>query len=313
MRYKIEKTRNWRKQTTGVKVIDTQTGQVVKSYSISDYLGSGRSREQAVGIMNRAAQAEMDTLQSSALTSDITGESYASEQDLKEAERKFELEENVEKFEERITESGRLREDLAGNMQARQQGQLLSQLQRSILGTGGDVAQVSALTPQIQESGQRSLQDYISQSQAKTQQDLAQFVPREITADYNLSNLQDAMSRFTMGEETKRAEIQAELTSDPEWWESIVGSVGGAAGQAAGTALVTQGLPYLAGLSDKNSKENISQVGILDNGLPVYLFNYKGDNTPQIGLMAQDVEKVNKDAVTEIDGMKHVYYAKAVK
>tara|TARA_B110000285_G_scaffold46494_1_gene52210 strand:+ start:743 stop:1684 length:942 start_codon:yes stop_codon:yes gene_type:complete len=313
MRYKIEKTRNWRKQTTGVKVIDTQTGQVVKSYSISDYLGSGRSREQAVGIMNRAAQAEMDTLQSSALTSDITGESYASEQDLKEAERKFELEENVEKFEERITESGRLREDLAGNMQARQQGQLLSQLQRSILGTGGDVAQVSALTPQIQESGQRSLQDYISQSQAKTQQDLAQFVPREITADYNLSNLQDAMSQFTMGEETKRAEIQAKLTSDPEWWESVVGSVGGAAGQAAGTALVTQGLPYLAGLSDKNSKENISQVGILDNGLPVYLFNYKGDNTPQIGLMAQDVEKVNKDAVTEIDGMKHVYYAKAVK
>tara|TARA_R110000796_G_C14526562_1_gene431403 strand:- start:122 stop:1063 length:942 start_codon:yes stop_codon:yes gene_type:complete len=313
MRYKIEKTRNWRKQTTGVKVIDTQTGQVVKSYSISDYLGSGRSREQAVGIMNRAAQAEMDTLQSSALTSDITGESYASEQDLKEAERKFELEENVEKFEERITESGRLREDLAGNMQARQQGQLLSQLQRSILGTGGDVAQVSALTPQIQESGQRSLQDYISQSQAKTQQDLAQFVPTEITADYNLSNLQDAMSQFTMGEETKRAEIQAKLTSDPEWWESVVGSVGGAAGQAAGTALVTQGLPYLAGLSDKNSKENISQVGILDNGLPVYLFNYKGDNTPQIGLMAQDVEKVNKDAVTEIDGMKHVYYAKAVK
>ena len=313
MRYKIEKTRNWRKQTTGVKVIDTQTGQVVKSYSISDYLGSGRSREQAVGIMNRAAQAEMNTLQSSAFTSDITGESYASEQDLKEAERKFELEENVEKFEERITESGRLREGLAGTIQARQQGQLLNQLQRSILGTGGDVTQVSALTPQIQESAQRSLQDYISQSQAKTQQDLAQFVPREITADYNLSNLQDAMSQFTMGEETRRADIQAKLTSDPEWWESVVGSVGSAAGTAAGTALVTKGLPYLAALSDKNSKENISQVGILDNGLPVYLFNYKGNNTPQIGLMAQDVEKVNKDAVTEIDGMKHVYYAKAVK
>ena len=313
MRYKIEKTRNWRKQTTGVKVIDTQTGQVVKSYSISDYLGSGRSREQAVGIMNRAAQAEMNTLQSSAFTSDITGESYASEQDLKEAERKFELEENVEKFEERITESGRLREGLAGTIQARQQGQLLNQLQRSILGTGGDVTQVSALTPQIQESAQRSLQDYISQSEAKTQEDLAQFVPREITADYNLSNLQDAMSQFTMGEETRRADIQAKLTSDPEWWESVVGSVGGAAGTAAGTALVTKGLPYLAALSDKNSKENISQVGILDNGLPVYLFNYKGNNTPQIGLMAQDVEKVNKDAVTEIDGMKHVYYAKAVK
>ena len=65
--------------------------------------------------------------------------------------------------------------------------------------------------------------------------------------------------------------------------------------------------------SDIRIKENISQVGLLDNGLPVYLFNYKGNKTPQIGLMAQDVEKVNKDAVVEIDGIKRVYYGKAVK
>ena len=289
---------------------------------------TGRRKENAKKLANSWIQNKLatDKLTSEGVTydeasgtyfSNKTNQSYASLEELNTAEfdfdRKAELEGKVEKFEERITESGRLREDLAGNIQARQQGQLLNQLQRSILGTGGDVAQVSALTPQIQESGQRSLQDYISQSQAKTQQDLAQFVPTEITADYNLSNLQDAMSRFTMGEETRRADIQAKLTSDPEWWESVVGSVGSAAGTAAGTALVTKGLPYLAALSDKNSKENISQVGILDNGLPVYLFNYKGNNTPQIGLMAQDVEKVNKDAVTEIDGMKHVYYAKAVK
>jgi hypothetical protein len=309
MRYKIQKTKNFTGATTGVKIIDTQTGQVVKNYSISSYIGGGVSREQAVGIMNREAEAELNTLQSSAFTSDITGESYGSEEDLKAAERRFELEEGVEKFEERITESGRIREDLASNIQARQQGQLLSQLQRSILGTGGDISQVSALTPQVQEAGQRSLQDYIAQSQAKTQQDLAQFVPTEIGAEYNLANLEDAMRRFTMGQETQRAQIQAGLDEQPEWWESIIGS----AGSAAGTALATKALPYLASLSDRNSKENISQVGMLDNGLPVYLFNYKGDNTPQIGLMAQDVEKVNKDAVKEIDGIKHVYYTKAVK
>jgi hypothetical protein len=313
MRYKIQKTKNFTGATTGVKIIDTQTGQVVKNYSISSYIGGGVSREQAVGIMNREAEAELNTLQSSAFTSDITGESYGSEEDLKAAERRFELEEGVEKFEERITEAGRIREDLAENIQARQQGQLLSQLQRSILGTGGDISQVSALTPQVQEAGQRSLQDYIAQSQATTQQQLAEFIPTEIGAEYNLANLEDAMKRFTMGEETRRAQIQAGLDEQPEWWESIIGSAGSAAGTAAGTALATKALPYLASLSDRNSKENISQVGILDNGLPVYLFNYKGDNTPQIGLMAQDVEKVNKDAVKEIDGIKHVYYTKAVK
>ena len=313
MRYKIQKTKNFRGATTGVKIIDNETGQVVKNYSISSYLGRGVSRKQAVGQMNRDAEAELNTLQSSAFTSDITGESYGSEEDLQAAERRFELEEGVEKFEGRITEAGRIREDLAENIQARQQGQLLSQLQRSILGTGGDISQVSALTPQVQEAGQRSLQDYIAQSQARTQQQLAEFVPTEIGAEYNLANLEDAMKRFTIGEETQRAQIQAGLDTQPEWWESIIGSAGSAAGTAAGTALVTKALPYLASLSDKNSKENISQVGILDNGLPVYLFNYKGNNTPQIGLMAQDVEKVNKDAVKEIDGVKHVYYTKAVK
>ena len=70
---------------------------------------------------------------------------------------------------------------------------------------------------------------------------------------------------------------------------------------------------YALQASDIRIKENISQVGSLDNGLPVYLFNYKGNKTPQIGLMAQDVEKVNNEAVVEIDGIKHVYYGKAVK
>jgi len=296
-RYTIQKTRSSiRGVTTGVKIIDNETGQTVATFNVDNYSGS---RKEKVGKMNRAAEAELGRLNESLVT--------------KEEERQAGLEEDVAKFEERITESGRIREDLAENIQARQQGQLLSQLQRSILGTGGDISQVSALTPQVQEAGQRSLQDYIAQSQARTQQQLAEFVPTEIGAEYNLANLEDAMKRFTIGEETKRAQIQAGLDTQPEWWESIIGSAGSAAGTAAGTALVTKALPYLASLSDKNSKENISQVGILDNGLPVYLFNYKGNNTPQIGLMAQDVEKVNKDAVKEIDGIKHVYYTKAVK
>jgi len=289
-RYTIQKTRSSiRGVTTGVKIIDNETGQTVATFNVDNYSGS---RKEKVGKMNRAAEAELGRLNESLVT--------------KEEERQAGLEEDVAKFEERITESGRIREDLAENIQARQQGQLLSQLQRSILGTGGDISQVSALTPQVQEAGQRSLQDYIAQSQARTQQQLAEFVPTEIGAEYNLANLEDAMKRFTIEEETQRAQIQAGLDAQPEWWESLVSSIATGSQEAGG-----QLLGYAA--SDINVKENISQVGILDNGLPVYLFNYKGNNTPQIGLMAQDVEKVNKDAVKEIDGIKHVYYTKAVK
>jgi hypothetical protein len=230
----------------------------------------------------------------------------ASEELTPEEKRQAGLEEDVEKFEERITEAGRLREDLAEKIQGRQTGQLLNILQRSILGTGGDISQVEALIPQVQETKQRNLQDFITQSQATTKEQLAEFVPTEIGAEYNLANLEDAMRRFTMGEETRRAQIQAELDQQPEWWESLVSNIATGSQEVGG-----QLLGYAA--SDINVKENISQVGMLDNGLPVYLFNYKGDNTPQIGLMAQDVEKVNKDAVTEIDGVKHVYYTKAVK
>jgi hypothetical protein len=243
--------------------------------------------------------------------SDVTGKYYGSEEERNAAEKEFDrmagLEEDVSKFEERITAAGRLREELAENIGARQQGQLMSQLQRSILATGGEQSQVEALVPQIQEGGQRSLQDYLTGSKARTQEQLAQFIPTEISAEYNQAQLADAMKQFLMSESTERAQIQAGFDAEPEWWESILTQGAQGAGQAGMTALLT------ALASDIRVKENISQVGSLDNGLPVYLFNYKGSQTPQIGLMAQDVEQVNEEAVVEINGIKHVYYAKAVK
>jgi len=59
---------------------------------------------------------------------------------------------------------------------------------------------------------------------------------------------------------------------------------------------------------DIRLKTDIQKVGKLDNGLPLYMFRYKDDPTNKIyiNVMAQDVEKVNPDAVQEIDGFKHV-------
>lgn len=62
--------------------------------------------------------------------------------------------------------------------------------------------------------------------------------------------------------------------------------------------------------SDRRVKKDIDKVGNLDNGLPVYQFKYKGTDRLEMGVMAQDVEIVNPDAVIEINGIKHVDYAK---
>ena len=62
-------------------------------------------------------------------------------------------------------------------------------------------------------------------------------------------------------------------------------------------------------MSDKRLKENIKAVGKLDNGLTVYLFNFKGQDVPQIGLIAQEVQKVIPEAVKEgKDGYLRVDY-----
>ena len=80
-----------------------------------------------------------------------------------------------------------------------------------------------------------------------------------------------------------------------------LGSIGGA---AIGALLA----------SDARLKENIEPVGKLDNGLTVYLFNFKGDKKKQIGLIAQEVKEVIPEAVVQgEDGYLRVDYEKATK
>ena len=75
------------------------------------------------------------------------------------------------------------------------------------------------------------------------------------------------------------------------------------------------GLTALLGLSDERAKENIKQVGKTNDGQNLYLYNYKHDpeRRPQIGLMAQEVEKVRPEAVTRdpFSGFKMVNYGLA--
>lgn len=83
-----------------------------------------------------------------------------------------------------------------------------------------------------------------------------------------------------------------------------MGGLFGLAGSLAGGAITKW--------SDRRLKTDIHRVGKLDNGLPVYSYRYKSGGPIEIGVMAQDVERVNPAAVVEIGGFKAVDYARAV-
>ncbi len=56
------------------------------------------------------------------------------------------------------------------------------------------------------------------------------------------------------------------------------------------------------------AKEDIEKVGELDSGLNVYRYRYKGSHVPQIGVLAQEVEKEFPHAVLTLGGTKFVKY-----
>jgi hypothetical protein len=165
-----------------------------------------------------------------------------------EARRMAELQETEEKTEEQLGEleslikrSGAAQRQMAERVGARQQGQLMGQLQRSILGTGGEAQTLGALVPQIQEQGERGLLDRLTGIEAQTVQQLQQVPRLAIGQETTMAKLgqtqqqiQDQMARAIMSQETSRAQIQADIDRQPEWWEGIVGAAGTALGTAVG-------------------------------------------------------------------------------
>lgn len=86
---------------------------------------------------------------------------------------------------------------------------------------------------------------------------------------------------------------------------NIIGGLLGAAGLASKIGL----------LSDERAKDNIVPIGILNDKQKIYRYTYKADptQTTHIGLLAQEVERRNPDAVNEMGGVKFVDYDKATE
>jgi hypothetical protein len=66
-------------------------------------------------------------------------------------------------------------------------------------------------------------------------------------------------------------------------------------------------------MSDRRTKTDIREIGETKDGQPLYQYRYKGSPMMQIGLMAQDVQERDPDAVKEIAGILHVDYDKALE
>ena len=136
----------------------------------------------------------------------------------------------------------------------------------------------------------------------------------------NLLNTSNALYNYITGVNTGSQNLannvsnynlqKAQMNDNSALWNSLANTAGSIAG--ATSDAVKAAAPAMIAASDKRVKKNIKKIGE-KNGYNWYEFEYKdGYGLPkgkQEGVIAQEVEKVNPDAVTTINGIKHVYYS----
>ena len=135
---------------------------------------------------------------------------------------------------------------------------------------------------QVGEQQRAMQQEAINRDMAKYQYDVSK--PQS-----QLANYMSMISGDYGGTTTQVAPGQSPLSS----LASIAGIIG-----PSGLGLV----------SDIRVKRNIVPEGTSWKGLDVYTYNYLGQSTRRRGVMAQDVEKIYPNAVSEFGGVKHVDY-----
>ena len=119
-----------------------------------------------------------------------------------------------------------------------------------------------------------------------------------------------------LGSQSSGTGTKTEQMSGADQFSKIAGGIGNLLGTATSGANGAKGGSGLMGLlnwSDRQLKEDITPVGALFDGTPVYGYRYKGAPAYHIGLMADDVEKIAPHAVIEIGGYKAVDYRAATE
>lgn len=202
-------------------------------------------------------------------------------------------------------------------------------------GRFGSGAQAAATASALaNQAGQLGYQNYGDERNRQLQSML--FAPQAAQSDYyDIAKLAEAGG---VQEDQAQQKINDQMArynyAQQEPWQRLMqygslaygGNLGGnstatqqGGGQSLGSGLLSAGLGtagLLASLgvfSDRRVKEDIKEVGILHNGLPVYSYKYKWGGPEHIGVMAQDVEKIHPEAVGNVGGVKTVHYDLAVQ
>ena len=132
--------------------------------------------------------------------------------------------------------------------------------------------------------------------------------------------LQGAQAQLAAGQaaqQTEQAGLQSlynqflQQQSYPFQVAQFLGNIAMGTGSLSGSTTTTRQPGGF--FSDRRLKEDVREVGKTNDGQPIYAYKYKGEPRTQLGLMAQDVEKVKPEAVGEVGGYKTVDYAKATE
>jgi Chaperone of endosialidase len=218
------------------------------------------------------------------------------------------------------------------NINQQQQQQLLGNTiqQGAFGGDRGKIAQAALINQQNlalgQTLGQMANQGYQSAAQnyltGLGQQGALANQMGALGLGAQTAGLQGAQAQLgagTLGQQTEQAGKTAlynqflQQQSYPFQVAQFLANIAEGTGALSGsTTTTTQPMGFF---SDERLKEGIKRIGETDDGQTIYKYRYKHDPEGQthIGLMAQEVEKHNPDAVGLAAGYKTVDYDKATK
>lgn len=195
-----------------------------------------------------------------------------------------------------------------------QLGQGATQAQLAGAGLFPTLAQAGTYPGQVQEQYGNWLQ---GNAETALQSDIDRWNYGQNLPNQNLQNYAGLVGGFGGLGGSSSSTQAARLSSGQRWGNAATGAAGGAlAGAQLGGSLGPWGA-VLGGVlgagygyfSDRRVKRDIKFIGVMPNGLPVYAFRYVGDDTPQIGHMADEVREKFPDLVTRgFDGLDRVDY-----